>query len=451
MSYHRLQNNPLNTTLRALMKRGAHLGFGVGAFTPILALANPSGGHVAAGQASIATSNANGLVVKETSQSAIINWQQFSIGSGQYVQFIQPSSSAVVLNRVVGGNASSILGNIFANGQVFLINSNGVFFGRGSTLDAQGFVASTLDISDSNFLTGNYVFDQAGAPGARILNEGTLRAHAGGYIVLAGDYADNTGVITAQSGHVILASGAKTTLGLSGNSLVSFVVNQATLAQFAGVANAGSLIADGGTVVMTADVANLLRATVVNNTGLVEAHSLLKTSGGIYLTATGGGIENAGTLDAAATLAGVRGGKVLLQGDQMVDLTATSKIDAAGDAAQGGNIVIHAADAKFGGQYNVGRGGRLVLDPASITINSGPTGLNTNTIGTSGTNGIDTKLNAGSNVLISAGASILKGTATNITAAGTGGLTLKVGSGGKILLSGLTINIGGALGASAAG
>src|SRR5579863_3716216 len=442
MSYHRLQNNPLNTTLRALMKRGAHLGLGVGAFTPILALANPSGGHVAAGQASIATSNANGLVVKETSQSAIINWQQFSIGSGQYVQFIQPSSSSVVLNRVVGGNASQIFGSLTANGQVFLINPNGVFFDRGSTLDAQGLVASTLDIKDSDFLARNYVFQKGtGAPDAQIVNQGSITAHNGGYVVLAGDYAENDGLIAARSGHVVLASGTKATLGLSGNSLVSFAVDQATLARYAGVANAGSLLVDGGTVVMTADVANQLRATVVNNSGLIEARGLLKIPGGIYLTATGGNIENSGTLDADALDPATRGGHVVLKGDGLLDLTPTSKITALGYAARGGEIDFFANDAKFGGQFQVGRGGTLVLDPATITINSGPTGSHTNTIGTNGINGIDTKLNAGSNVVISAGASILKGTATGITATGTGNLTLNIGNGGTINLSGVSINI----------
>src|SRR5579859_6593334 len=154
MSYHRLQTKPLNATLSTLMKRAAHVGLGVGAFTPILALANPTGGQVVAGQANIATKNSNSLLITQASQSAIINWQQFNIGSGQYVQFLQPSSSSVVLNRVVGGNASSILGNLSANGQVFLVNPNGIFFGKGASLDVQGIVASTLDIANGDFMSG---------------------------------------------------------------------------------------------------------------------------------------------------------------------------------------------------------------------------------------------------------------------------------------------------------
>src|ERR1700685_334289 len=126
MSYRNLATKPLNAGLKSVLKRSGHIGLGLGAFAPVLALANPTGGQVAAGQASIATPSANGMVITQSSQSAIINWQQFNIGAGQYVQFLQPSSSSVVLNRVIGGGATSILGNLHGNGQVFLVNTNGV-------------------------------------------------------------------------------------------------------------------------------------------------------------------------------------------------------------------------------------------------------------------------------------------------------------------------------------
>src|SRR5579871_1914065 len=224
MSYRTLSPKTLNATVATLLKRGAHIGIGMGALTPILAAAGnpvlPSGGVVAAGTATIGAGQGNGLVVKQSTSSAIINWQQFSIGQGDYVQFIQPSSSSVILNRVIGGSPSSILGNLTANGQVFLVNTNGVYFGKTASLDAQGFLASTLDITDANFQAGNYLFDQPGTPGAEVNNQGHIQAHAGGYVVLAGDYANNSGIISAEAGHVILASGAKGTLTLSGNHLI---------------------------------------------------------------------------------------------------------------------------------------------------------------------------------------------------------------------------------------
>ncbi|HEY3645344.1 MAG TPA: filamentous hemagglutinin N-terminal domain-containing protein, partial [Gammaproteobacteria bacterium] len=337
MSYHSISTKPLNASLKALLKRGGHVGLGIAAFTPVLALANPTGGQVVAGSATITTPGANGTVIKQHSQSAIIDWQQFNIGSGQYVQFLQPSSSSVILNRVIGGGSSSIYGSLTGNGQVFLVNTNGVFFGQGASIDTQGFLASTLDITDRNFMSGHYLFDQASAPGAKVINQGSITAHRGGYVVLAGDYAENDGIIAAQSGHVVLASGAKATLSLKGNSLVNFAVDQATLAGYAGVKNTGSLMADGGTVIMTADVANALKATVVNNTGLVQAQAISNQGGAIYLTATGGNIENSGTLDADGAMKGQAGGTIVLKGDGRTTLTSASKIDALGqNGAKGG-------------------------------------------------------------------------------------------------------------------
>ncbi|HEY3859749.1 MAG TPA: filamentous hemagglutinin N-terminal domain-containing protein, partial [Gammaproteobacteria bacterium] len=243
MSYRTLSAKPLNVSLKTLLKRGGHIGLGLSAFTPVLALANPTGGAVVSGQATIATPSANGTLITQRSNSAIINWQQFNIGAGQFVQFLQPSSSSVVLNRVIGGSPSSILGSLTANGQVFLVNTNGVYFGKGSSIDTQGFLASTLGITDQNFLSHNYVFNQPGASGATVINDGSITSHHGGYVVLAGDYAENDGIISAQSGHVVLASGSKATLALNGNNLVNFAVNQSTLASYAGVKNTGSILA----------------------------------------------------------------------------------------------------------------------------------------------------------------------------------------------------------------
>src|ERR1700739_4179040 len=251
MSYRTLTPKPLNASLTALLKRTGHIGLGLSAITPVLVLANPTGGQVVGGTATITNPNANGTVVKQTSAAAIIDWQQFNIGKVRHVQFLQPSSSSIILNRVIGGGGSSIYGSLTGNGQIFLVNTNGVFFGKGSSIDAQGFLASTLDINDSDFLARNFVFDKTGTD-AQVINQGNITAHKGGYVVLAGDYTENDGIISAQSGHIILASGTKSTLTLNGNSLVSYAINQATLSQLAGVTNAGKLLADGGTVVMTA-------------------------------------------------------------------------------------------------------------------------------------------------------------------------------------------------------
>lgn len=279
---------------------------------PGLALAElPSSGTVVGGAASIANLDANHQRITQTTDRAIINWQTFSIGASDYVQFIQPSTSSVALNRVTGGTPSSILGSLSANGQVFLVNPNGVYFGPGSQIDVAGLVATTLDIGDGDFMVGRYVFsrDPASPARAEVINRGVIAAREGGYVVLAGDYAANRGAIQARLGTVALAAGSKLTLDLAGDRLISYSVDEKTLAQLAGVSNTGQLMADGGRVFMTAKVAGDLAATVVNSEGLVQAQSTVESNGEIYLAAEGGGIRVTGTLDASAQ-PGANGGHV---------------------------------------------------------------------------------------------------------------------------------------------
>ncbi|HET7396682.1 MAG TPA: filamentous hemagglutinin N-terminal domain-containing protein, partial [Gammaproteobacteria bacterium] len=430
---------PTLRPLNALLKQALHsralrrAALGLGAFAPALALANPTGGQVVAGNASISVPDSDHTVVNQASQSAILNWQQFSIGSNQYVQFIQPDSSAVVLNRVIGGNPSQILGNMSANGQVFLVNPNGVFFGQGASLDVQGLIATTFDIKNSDFLAGHYVFAKGdGAPDAGVTNQGTLTAN-NGYIVLAGDYANNDGVIAAQAGQVVLASGNQMTLTLADNSLVSFVVDQATMSQYAGVSNTGSIEADGGVVLMTAKVANALTATAVNNSGLITAHSIQDHNGTIILAAQGGDIDVSGTLDASATQAGVTGGSVVIRGNGHTEIASTANILAEGDAAKGGFIELSGHTLKVRGQVNTGRSGELLIDPSILTIGAG-TNFSSGTGGTPstvtvGVGYIQNQLNSNKSVVLVASNSIGHSAGvTSLTATGNGNLSLKIGS-----------------------
>lgn len=114
----------------------------------------PTCGSVSAGAATISTQGA-AMTVHQSTAKAVINWQGFSVGAGHSVQFQQPDASAVVLNRVTGSEASVISGALSANGNVFLVNPNGVLFNAGAQVDVGGLVASTLSIRDNDFLAGN--------------------------------------------------------------------------------------------------------------------------------------------------------------------------------------------------------------------------------------------------------------------------------------------------------
>ena len=248
---------------------------------PGLAFGGPSGGKVVAGSASISAPDSATTHINQSSHKAVINWQTFSIAGNEYVSFTQPSSTAVALNRVVGGDPSSILGRMSANGRVFLVNPRGIYFGRGAEVDVGGLVASIFDIRNEDFLAGRYVFFRPpDAPdGASVINEGVIRAKERGFVVLAGDYVANHGVIQAKLGTVALGAGKGMTLELDDGGLVSFVIDEAAVTELAGVENTGELYADGGHVLMTAKVAAGLVTTAVNQSGRVQANGIVESEG----------------------------------------------------------------------------------------------------------------------------------------------------------------------------
>src|SRR5271163_1652363 len=127
------------------------------------ARANPVGGQVVGGAASISSSG-NTLTIQQTTSRAIINWSSFDIAPGEITQFEQPSSSSIALNRVGGGNPSQILGTLNANGQVWIINPNGVMFGGNAQVNVASLVATSVDIDNSSFMAGNYTFNHPGNP-----------------------------------------------------------------------------------------------------------------------------------------------------------------------------------------------------------------------------------------------------------------------------------------------
>ncbi|MDH4982410.1 filamentous hemagglutinin N-terminal domain-containing protein [Hyphomicrobium sp. D-2] len=241
---------------------------------PTPALAGPEGGNVVSGSASI-TQTGPVTDITQSSAKAIINWQGFSIAPSETVNFHQPDASSVVLNRVIGNESSLIQGALNANGQVFIVNSNGILFSDTANVNVGGLVASTLDISNDDFLAGNYTF--AGNSTASVVNKGQISATQGGYISLMGNTVSNQGVITATLGTVALASGKKTTLNFGGNSLVDVTIDQGVLNAL--VENRQLIRADGGRVIMTARAADAILSAQVNNSGIVQARTMAALTG----------------------------------------------------------------------------------------------------------------------------------------------------------------------------
>lgn len=262
--------------------------------------AMPTNGHVVNGNAQL-SGNGTNMLINQHSQNVIINWQSFNIAQGESVTFYQPNSNSVALNRVLGQDPSAIFGKLNANGKVFLINPNGILFGRGAQVNVGGLVASSMNIADDDFIAGDYHFT-GGADGL-VQNQGSINAD-GGYVALLGSKVINDGVISAKLGSVVLASGAAITLDVASDGLLNVRVDQGLINAL--VQNGGMIQADGGQVIMSTQAAGSLLHTVVNNTGVIQARTIENHQGKILLLGDmqSGLVNVSGTLDASAPSGG---------------------------------------------------------------------------------------------------------------------------------------------------
>jgi len=296
------------------------------------AFANPTGGQVVAGTVGISSPGAGQMNITQSSSNAIVNWNTFSIGAGEAVRIVQPSAASALLNRVTGNDASVIAGRLQANGKVFLVNPAGVIFAPGSSVNVGSMIASTLNISNADFLAGNYHF--VGASAAPVSNAGSLTAATGGTVALLGGTVSNSGTVNAKLGTVALGAGNDITVDFAGDGLTTLKINQG--AANALIGNTGTLAADGGTVVMSAQTADALAGTVINQQGIVRAQSLSEHDGHILLDGGTHGVTLvSGMLDASGG-AGQTGGRIDVTGHD-VALLAGAYVDASG-AAGGGTV-----------------------------------------------------------------------------------------------------------------
>ncbi|MCA6215646.1 filamentous hemagglutinin N-terminal domain-containing protein [Ideonella sp. B7] len=290
----------------------------------------PRNGHIATGTATL-TQSGNTLNVTQSSQKLVINWGSFDVGASASVNFNQANNNAIALNRVGSGVASQIDGALTANGNVWILNSAGVTFGKTAQVNVGGLVASSLNLSDSDFLAGNYSFTNSGAAGA-VSNAGSITA--GSVVALVAPVVRNTGSIAA--GSIALAAGDQVTLDFGGDGLLGYTIDKAALDAL--VENDGRL--SGDTVSLSARSANAAVATVVNNAGVIEATGLSLNGGHIVLDGgDNGAVHVAGTLDASSAQA--QGGDITVTGHTL---------------ALGGGATLNANGATGGGTIRVGGG-----------------------------------------------------------------------------------------------
>lgn len=297
------------------------------------AWALPQGATVVNGQVSVAQPTVGSQAIN-ASNGAIINWKQFSIGAGETTQFIQPSSASAVLNRVVGPDVSQLLGQLKANGQVFLINPHGIVIGGGARIDTNSFIASTLDMTDADFLAGKLRFFESSSAG-RVHNDGVITATPGGRIALIAPDIENTGIIQAPDGQILLAAGRKLEIASLDLDGVTFEIQAPTDS----VLNLGKLLAENGAV-----------------------------------QAFAGSLRHSGEIRAGRMVQG-SDGSIMLAGSN--DLTLTSDSITRADGASGGSIVLQSANgtARVAGAVSVtgaaGVGGTIQVLGQRVAVDAG--------------------------------------------------------------------------------
>ena len=309
--------------------------------------AQPTGGRVSAGTASISQTPTT-TTVTQTTQRAAVNWQSFDVGSQQRVTFAQPSSSSITLNRVTSGTPSEIAGRINANGQIAIVNQSGVVFHQGAQVNAAAVMVSASGISDRNFMAGRMVFDQPAKPDARVENRGTITVKQAGLAALVAPQVVNSGVINAKLGQVVLAGAQTATLDFYGDGLLSVDVTGQVAQMPTGpdgrratalVTNSGIILAGGGTVQMTASAVDGVMQTLVQAGGYVSAGSVGGKTGQVVLSGIGGSISIEGNVSATGTATGTTGGRVQALASQAVTVASGAKIDVSGRAG-GGTVAL---------------------------------------------------------------------------------------------------------------
>ncbi|WP_315338321.1 filamentous hemagglutinin N-terminal domain-containing protein [Pseudomonas grimontii] len=269
------------------------------------------------------TQNGNTLTVTN-SPNAIINWSSFSIAQGELVRFLQQSSNSSVLNRITGQDPSVILGTLQSNGRVFLINPNGIVFGAGAQINVGGLVASSLAISNADFLSGNRRFSADG-PAGQVSNQGAITTPSGGQVYLIAPDVNNTGIITTPQGETVLAAGHSVQLVDSTNPGMHVVVS----AEKDQALNLGTVIAQGGNIG--------IYGALVNQRGTLNANSaVVGANGKVVLKSSRTTLLEAGS---STTATGVEcGGDIQVLGEQ-VGVMGNARIDASGQRG-GGRVLI---------------------------------------------------------------------------------------------------------------
>lgn len=305
----------------------------------------PTGGVVTSGNAVIETAGDHALAIRQQSARSVIRWQDFSIAQGARVDFHQPGRDAATLNIVDGNSVSTLAGTLTADGSVFLVNRNGIAITPDGLIDVRGgFVASTLSISEEDFMSGRFLFNGRGGV---VANQGTIRTGDGGIVALLGSSVRNDGYISAPLGKIAFGAGERMTLDLNGDGFLQVLLPTELAEDAALVDHSGRIDAPGGSVVLKAEAVRKAWRDVVNVPGEIRATSVSSQNGRIVLSSGSGDVRVSGTLDVSAEQGAERAGTIDITGENVTLAGAT--LDATAPL-EGGRI-------RIGGEFQGGKPG----------------------------------------------------------------------------------------------
>ncbi|HEY7978961.1 MAG TPA: filamentous hemagglutinin N-terminal domain-containing protein, partial [Rhizomicrobium sp.] len=335
----------------------------------------PQNPNVVGGKDSFSQSGST-LNVNQSTNRTVIDWRSFDIGSKAQVNFNQPGTSSIAVNRINGStNPTDIEGGLHANGQVWILNPNGVFFGKGARVDAAGIVASTANVDANAFMAGSNKLQMTGADHGFVENQGNISVGANGLAAFVAPSVRNSGTINATVGRVALAAGTTYTLDLAGDHLVELGLGSVK----AVVDNSGKIVNPGGTIALTAKAAGQVVNSVVNVSGVVTASSVTKSGGTItlggdnvtttstaQLSADAGTNGNGGSITSVANVQGNYAGSFSAKGG--------SASGNGGSVETSGKSVTVADGISVDTRATNGILGNWTVDPLDVTITSGTGG-----------------------------------------------------------------------------
>lgn len=330
-----------------MLRACASVFIGMALSVPGVVTANPVGLNSPTPGVTFSGVGTPNVAINSSALRSIVNAQGFDIAANETTSIVQAANAAMLV-RIGSLNPTSINGHLNALGTLVLVNPNGVFFGAGSQINVNGLIASSLNMTDGNFLNGRYLFEGAATAGM-VRNDGQIIARSQGVYLLAPNVM-NVGGITSAGGPIALAAGTTAYLSERADGRGFLVEVKAPAGE---ALNVGNLVStDGGHLSMI--------GRLVTQSGTVQANSIQKQHGTIKLVASEQVALNTGSRTVAD------GGEILVSG-RTIEQRGT--VQSLGTSEQSGRVELIATDQvnlRAGSQTIVRGGGNDIADGGTI-------------------------------------------------------------------------------------